>query len=223
MNIRELRELLQLSQQGLADSTGIPKARIAKWEQGKGSPKANDFEILKKFFDEHIPQTSYREKRLALKNGETPNELAYYEVGANAGTAFSGEILPVKKSEGTLRVTDLFRNSQYAIRISGNSMMPNYPSGAIIGIREIHDKMITPGSVYVIEKENDLWIKRLFYADDNQSSGFFECVSDNDMVYKDGGRAGKLYYPPFRIEIDKVRRLFKVTGIYKANELTVIN
>lgn len=222
MNTKELREKLNLSQQELADKTGIPKARIAKWEQKKGSPKAEDFEILKKFFEENHPQ-NYQAHRRAIKNNDNPTDLLYYEVGASAGTVYTGEILPVKKGEGVLHVSDLFRNSQYAIRISGNSMTPNYPSGAIIGIREIPDKIITPGSVYVIEKENDLWIKRLFYFNDDQSNGLFECVSDNDMVYKDGGRRGKMYYPPFQIEIDQVRRLFKVTGIYKANELTVIN
>jgi hypothetical protein len=102
-------------------------------------------------------------------------------------------------------------------------MMPNYPPGAIIGIRQIEDKQITPGSVYVIEKGSDLWIKRLFYKEDNQDSGQFECVSDNTMKFESGARLGKPCYPSFNIAIDAVRKLFKVTGIYKPNELTVIN
>lgn len=168
--------------------------------------------------------TPYIKHRHNLKNNQKDNDLMYYEIGANAGTAHSAEILPVKKNEGVLHINDLFRGSQYAIRISGNSMTPNYPSGAIIGIREIPDKQITPGSVYIIEKDNDLWIKRMFYKNDDQSSGIFECVSDNTMKYESGtGREGRLYYPPFYINIDEVRKLFKVTGIYKPNELTVIN
>lgn len=169
------------------------------------------------------PATSYQKHRNNLKNHQKPNDLIYYEIGASAGATHNAEILPVKKSEGVLHINDLFRGSQYAIRISGNSMTPNYPSGAIIGIREIPDKLITPGSVYVIEKDSDLWIKRLFYKEDRQDSGIFECVSDNTMRYENGGRDGKLYYPPFLINIDDVRKLFKVTGIYKPNELTVIN
>lgn len=165
---------------------------------------------------------TYQTKRRNHKTNKQET-LMYYEIGANAATRHTAEILPVKKEEGVLHISDLFKGSEYAIRVSGNSMTPNYPSGAIIGIREIHDKQITPGSVYVIEKENDLWLKRLFYKDDNQDSGFFECASDNNMRYENGTRVGKLYYPSFEIAIDKVRKLFKVTGIYKPNELSVIN
>lgn len=50
MNIKELRKKLGLSQQALADATGIPKARIGQWEIGKGSPKVEDYETLNNFF-----------------------------------------------------------------------------------------------------------------------------------------------------------------------------
>lgn len=213
MNVKELREKLFLSQQELWDKTGIPKDRIAKWEQGKWRPKSEDTAILQRL-EEEIPQ-SYITTRRTIKNLQE-NSLMFYEIGASAGTPQTGDIIPVKKSEGVLHISDLFKNSEYAIRISGNSMTPNYPSGAIIGIREIEDKIITPGSVYVIEKENDLWIKRLYYKDDNQDSGLFECFSDNTMKFEHGPRIDKLRYPPFCIEIDKVRKLFKVTGIKEA-------
>lgn len=56
MNVKELREKNKLSQQELSDKTGIPKDRIAKWEQGKGAPKAADSKILDKFFKELVPR-----------------------------------------------------------------------------------------------------------------------------------------------------------------------
>lgn len=168
------------------------------------------------------PET-YLEKRRNIKNHQNNNTLMYYDVKAHAGHANAAEILPVKKSEGVLHINDLFKGSEFAIRIAGNSMTPNYPSGAIIGIKQIQDKMITPGSVYVIEKDDELWIKRLFYKEDKQESGYFECVSDNVMKHAEGPRQGKLFYPSFYIPIDKVRKLFKVTGIFKSNILTVIN
>lgn len=65
MNVRELREKINFSQQELADKTGIPKDRIAKWEQGKGSPKVEDANILHQFFEEHVPRaTKEKEGRL---------------------------------------------------------------------------------------------------------------------------------------------------------------
>lgn len=50
MNIKELRLKYHLSQQVLSNKTGIPRPRIAKWEEAKGKPKQADFEILANFF-----------------------------------------------------------------------------------------------------------------------------------------------------------------------------
>lgn len=55
MNVKELREKKGLTQQELSDKTGIPRPRIAKWEQGKGQPKATDVKILEGIFGELIP------------------------------------------------------------------------------------------------------------------------------------------------------------------------
>lgn len=220
IDTKKLRKKLRLSQQDLSDKTGIPKGRINAWEQRGSQPKTEDYIIIQKFFNENKSSQSYIEQRRNSKNNRV-NTLMYYDIGASAG--IMSDILPVNKSEGVLHINDLFRGTQFAIRINGNSMIPNYPPGAIIGIREVEDKQITPGSVYVIERGNELWIKRLFYKEDNQESAVFECVSDNIEKFENGLREGKLFYPPFHLEIDKVRRLFKVTGIYKSNELTVIN
>lgn len=54
MNVRQLRESNGLSLQQLAAGTGIPKDRIAKWEQGKGSPKTEDSKLLDKYFRELV-------------------------------------------------------------------------------------------------------------------------------------------------------------------------
>lgn len=172
---------------------------------------------------QNVPHGTYLSGRREQKTSGSGKTLLYYDVNANAATEFTGEILPVNKTEGVLHISDLFKGSQFAIRISGNSMTPNYPSGSIIGIRQIEDKHITPGSVYVIEKAGDLWIKRLFYKDDRRETGVFQCISDNTMVHEAGPRKGRYFYPDFEIDIDAVRKLFKVTGIYKSNELTVIN
>jgi phage repressor protein C with HTH and peptisase S24 domain len=164
------------------------------------------------------PKETYTETLRNLKNNKQ-NTLTYYNIGAAAGPV--GDILPVNKTEGKIYINDLFRNTQFAVRISGNSMTPGYPPGAIVGIKEIQDKQISPGTVYVIEKGNDLWIKRLFYKDDKRETGKFELISDNTMRFEKGDRKGKLFYPAFDVNIDEVR-VFKVTGIFKSNDLTVV-
>jgi transcriptional regulator with XRE-family HTH domain len=60
MNLKKLRKEKGLSQQGLADATGIPKGRIEKWETGKAKPKVKDSEILKKFFFEPVIEPEQR-------------------------------------------------------------------------------------------------------------------------------------------------------------------
>jgi transcriptional regulator with XRE-family HTH domain len=50
MNIKQLRLKHSLSQQDVADKTGIPRPRIAKWEEGKANPKTEDYKILENFF-----------------------------------------------------------------------------------------------------------------------------------------------------------------------------
>lgn len=215
----------------IASKLKANKGNVSAYLKGKKAISDNFYTTFFEKFpaSDHIDNilneetTDYITNRRNLKNHKTNNTLMYYEIGARAGTATNAEVLPVNKNEGVLHISDLFKGSEYAIRISGNSMMPNYPPGAIIGIREIPDKQITPGSVYVVEKENDLWIKRLFYKDNDQETGVFVCASDSTLQYENGPMKGEYYYPKFTIPVDKVRRLFKVTGTYKSNELTVIN
>ncbi len=66
MNIRELRGKLKLSQQGLADETGIPKGRIAQWEAGNANPKVEDTIKLRYFFTREgvLPLRDWNEELL---------------------------------------------------------------------------------------------------------------------------------------------------------------
>lgn len=48
--LKDLRAKYRLSQQDLSDQTGIPRPRLAKWEEGKGIPKTEDQVILDSFF-----------------------------------------------------------------------------------------------------------------------------------------------------------------------------
>jgi len=148
--------------------------------------------------------------------------LDYYNVGANASLKTEGEILPASKPVGKLMISELFQGSQFAIRVSGNSMTPNYPSGCIIGIRLIEDFAVNPGSVYVIESSNDLWIKRVYYKDDNRESETLELVSDNNLKHESGPRKGKYCYPPFHLHKSEIKNIFRVTGVFKSNTLTII-
>lgn len=67
VNVKLLREKLGISQQELAAKTGIPKDRIAKWEQGKGRPKSEDTAILLSLVEEDVPHGTSKESQKTLQ------------------------------------------------------------------------------------------------------------------------------------------------------------
>lgn len=89
MDLKKERKERKLSQQKLADKTGIPKSRIEKWETGKAKPKTEDSEILKKFFFEN-------ESPSITQNGKV-NAASIY------GNAMAGELAAKDKEIETLQ------------------------------------------------------------------------------------------------------------------------
>ena len=102
------------------------------------------------------------------------------------------------------------------MRVYGNSMVPNYPAGCVVGLKTHSDSFIEPGSVYVIETAENRYLKRLYY---NKDKTAFRCVSDNHMLHDSGPMKGELYYPDFEIPFNEVIRLSRVTGVIKRNIL----
>ena len=96
MDLKQLREVNDLTQRELSEKTGIPRPRIAKWEQGKGKPKKDDADILVKFFGEVSPKIeleienaadSYVEERRNVKINQAEKVgIPFYDVDFSAGT-----------------------------------------------------------------------------------------------------------------------------------------
>lgn len=225
INIKEIRYNCNLNQQEFADAIGITREMVGQMERGKkGISKATKI-LINNFLsenqkDKNVPQETYTEQRRNKKNSESEKMLPYYDVSAQASTS-DPEIMPASKQSGVV-INEIFKGSKYVIRIAGNSMTPLYPPGGLLGIAPV--QMINPGGVYVVESvDGQLWIKRMFYKDDNQDSGGFQLISDNNMKHDNGAREGKLFYPDFFLPFDQVKNLFVVTGIFKSNIITIIN
>lgn len=56
---KKIREELHLSQQELANLTGIPKGRINAWEQRGTTPKVEDYKKLERFLLEYKSSHTY--------------------------------------------------------------------------------------------------------------------------------------------------------------------
>ena len=155
-------------------------------------------------------------------NGKgTGKRIPFYDAEATAGIVET-EMSPIHAPSGTIDVGDLLHDSQAAIRIYGNSMLPNYPPGCVVGLNRVTENFIEPGEVYVIETSDRRVLKRLFYKDDDSSSDYFMLYSDNTMKYEGGARDGKLAYPPTIIPKSLIINLFAVTGVIKRNTNSVI-
>ena len=161
-----------------------------------------------------------------LKNGiahETDNGttigsgrvIPYYDAEVAAGTEYGMEMMQTAPV-GVIEIGGLLKDSEFAMRVYGNSMVPNYPAGCVIGLRQYNEHFIEPGTVYVIETEENRFLKRLYYTKDKKA---FRCMSDNHMKHENGPMEGEYFYPEFEIPFEDVRRLLRVTGVIKRNIL----
>lgn len=138
-----------------------------------------------------------------------------YDAEAAAGTQY-GVSVDAARQIGVIEIGGLLRDSEAALRVYGNSMVPNYPSGCILGLRPHLDSFIEPGTVFVVETMDNRYLKRLFY---NKDQTGYRCVSDNHVTFDSGSMKGEYCYPDFNIPFDQVRRLFRVVGVVKRNIL----
>lgn len=225
--LRFARESKGLTQTELADKLGIGLRMYQKIEDGN-FPKykiqqvkemdlilgTNLYELIyeqKSSSDIETEKTEYISKRRELKN-TGKKRIPFYDAEAAAGNV-DIEMTPIHAPAGTIDIGDLLHDSEAAIRIYGNSMLPNYPPGCVVGLSKCTTKFIEPGEVYVIETRDRRMLKRLFYKDDDANSTILTCYSDNTMKFEGGSRAGKDAYPPFNIPLSEIVNLFVVTGV----------
>jgi len=145
----------------------------------------------------------------------TGRVIPYYDAEVAAGTAYGMEMTQTQPA-GMIEIGGLMKDSEFAMRVYGNSMVPNYPAGCVVGLRQYTEHFIEPGTVYVIETAENRFLKRLYY---NKEKSAFRCLSDNHMKHENGPMTGEYFYPEFDIPFEDVKRLLRVTGVIKRNIL----
>jgi len=244
--LKRLRENAKISVQKIADKIDVDADRWRKWEEKDLTPRIEDATKIENFFgmpledimklksikkflivphenlelEDSGDNINYLQKRRDLKNTHN-RKIPYYDAEASAGIAET-DMSPIHAPAGTIDVGDLLSDSQAAIRIYGNSMLPNYPTGCVVGLAKVNARVIEPGEVYVIETTDRRLLKRLFYKNDDPESKSVLCYSDNVMKFEGGARDGKLAYPPFDIPKSEIKNLYVVTGVIKRNTNSVI-
>jgi hypothetical protein len=161
------------------------------------------------------------EDRKKSKSEPKKRSVPFYDAPAIAGISET-DMTAIHAPAGTIDVGDLLMDSEAAIRIYGNSMMPNYPPGCVVGLVKCDSLSIEPGEVYVIETKTRRILKRLFYPNDKPNADKFICLSDNTMKFEGGARDGQLAYPAFEIPKNEIKRLYVVSGVIKRNANSIV-
>lgn len=230
VDLQSLLKDLKLNKKEFAQLLGVTPPSITNVIQGRMKfPEAWKEVLLTKFnlnADDYILVESgaafgnikhyNNNPKSSNENNQNNNEVPYYDVVAT-GSNRNVTVLttPSTVPSGYLNVGDLLPRAECVIRVAGNSMMPNYPAGALIGLRRILDGLFDYGSVYVIETEDNRFIKRIFKGKDDAS---IQLYSDNDQTYDSGARKGLLMYEPFNLPKSYIKRVFKVVGTVKSND-----
>ena len=145
----------------------------------------------------------------------TGKVIPYYDAEVAAGTSYGMEMVQTQPA-GMTEIGGLMKDGEFAMRVYGNSMVPTYPAGCVIGLRQYTEHFIEPGTVYVVETAENRFLKHLYY---NKEKSAFRCLSDNHMKHESGPMTGEYYYPEFEIPFEDVKRLLRVTGVIKRNIL----
>lgn len=218
-DLKSFRRVNKITQSDLAEYLGVGQSFISQIEKGdRPIPSEHINKILAnrdwrngvQYLAGEVIQADGMDT--TISSGKV---IPYYDAEVAAGTEYGMEMMQTAPV-GMIEIGGLLKDSEFAMRVYGNSMVPNYPAGCVIGLRQYNEHFIEPGTVYVVETMENRFLKRLYY---NKDKTAFRCMSDNHMKHDSGPMEGEFVYPEFEISFSDVRRLLRVTGVIKRNIL----
>lgn len=184
------------NQQDFTERVGSDKATISQIKNGKLSIPNKLFNKIEEAFPSI--STSW------LMTGEGPMLKTEEEQG---GTMVP--LLPVAAAAGSLdgfaasvrlqdceKVASPIKGVDFVMPVVGDSMEPEYPSGAMLFIKKVNEKLFLEwGKVYVLDTENGSVVKKLMPT---EKEGVVECISLNPK------------YPPFKVDLSCAYGVYRV-------------
>lgn len=136
---------------------------------------------------------------------EEPAKVTGYEIPMLPVEAFAGGLQNWSESVSDYqceRIVSPIQGVDYAIRISGDSMEPEFHDGSTILIKRINERAFIPwGNPMVIDSENGVLVKLVYPVQGTDSR--IEARSINPK------------YPPFTIPTESIFGLYRVMGTIK--------
>lgn len=198
-NIKHLRSLKKLSQEGLADELGVTRSRIGSYEENRSAPT---IEMLIKLSDYFKIPVDILIKNDLTKSKESSfieigNQRVLFPITVDSNNENLIEVVPVKASAGYLAGYDdpeyieqlekiklpfLPTGKYRAFPIKGDSMLPMKSGSYVVG-RFVEDRNdIKSGKTYVLVTLNDGMVyKRVLNNIDLNNSLLL--ISDNKMYH----------------------------------------
>lgn len=243
LNIKELRKSNNLTQKAFSAIIKVDDSQFSKIEQGKLQPTLSQLMDISSNFNISLDELCFHKKNssndtkdMAHYGLSTDPEQGYklnekqehyvqkdkkliplYDGVVTAGMQDTAMLDPTHEPVEMIDAGDWFRDATAAMRVHGDSMYPEYKSGSIAALREVHNKrLVVYGQDYLIETSEYRVIKRLQKSDLPQN--WLAC-SVNEETYVSNGR---LIHEPFDIHIDDVRKLYQVLGNVKRNQSSTV-
>lgn len=130
----------------------------------------------------------------AISPAQPKDTLLVIPTEAMAGTL--GEFADSVASYDCERMISPIKGADYAIKVCGDSMSPEYPSGCQVLIKKVNERAFVEwGKVYVLDTENGAVVKKIRKT---SNDSVIECVSLNPE------------YQPFTIETKYIRGWYRV-------------
>lgn len=199
--IRQIIEDKSLSVNAFANAISVAQGTLASMLNRGTEPSNKTLNAMLSAFPEVNPDwlltgsgEMYLSDTLSTTGNKDARLVPLLPVAAQGGT-LNDFVVSVKASECE-KIISPIRDVDYAMSISGDSMAPEYPSGAHILIKKINEKaFIDWGRVYVLDTCNGTVIKQLFPSDKPDT---LLCKSINPN------------YPPFEVSFSDIYGVYRV-------------
>ncbi len=184
----------------------------------KGMPKERLKIVFDMFPDVNRDWLLYGEGEMFLPDDEnTPDLSKGYVVPMLPVEAFAGNLqlwsqgVQLKDCE---KVVSPVPGVDFGIRVSGNSMEPEFQNGSVLFIKRINEKAFIPwGNPMVIDTENGVVVKVVYPVNEEGARPDRDCRFIEARSYNPA-------YPPFLIPTESIYGLYRIiTGIRQYSTL----
>lgn len=184
------------SQREFAQLLGLTEGTISKALKGEKN-YASDIMIARinaLMFEKFGETPEWDKEPVPETEGGEPLTLPVIPTKAMAGTL--GEFSQGIKAYECERMISPIKGADYAIKVSGDSMIPDIPNGSTILIKKIfEEEFVEWGKVFCLDTKNGAIIKRVYPT---ENPDVVECRSINPE------------YPPFKVHVKNINGWYRV-------------